>query len=627
MVQFHNRHLFQNSCLSLSSLAGLCASPVLAASQQSPIQNDATTVIVTANQGASMNGSTLSLTQSDLLELGLMDGRDLAQYIDMASTRAVTQPVIVFVDGKLAGGIEVLRDIPIQSVLAMNLLEGAEASAYGAPAGVSVVLVFLDEKTNIRRLESQVGASEDTWNGSSTFNLLKRSRSRSWTLQASTELSQSNAPSPANTSSVTGWRTSLKQNLEFRSRSFGDFSIGSRLTHMERSQASSQPERAELPPVANQSNGSISLSWSKKILPIGWIVSADTRIATSSQLRASINENFEHNDGSRLFLAGPILPWGPEAVFLSFNEERGNINDDGGDGNLEENATTKLLNVFVPVSRLFDGSEPRPKQRVGIAISHQNSSNSFGRQTSDGLELVYASGRRLRISAGHQRLNRLISSLVNARCDESDLSINEVTRSYDNGWECHSEIGKQRSDSTHLELFLGSGLRGSWSASTRWTRITPSKLQTDIQSSLAQDDRNQLDLKLKLWGQFFGANQGPPPVPRHRWELSFSAAWEERPFVGALDRTTAAVQGRLHYKARILGLELRGSTLRKADSANAEAWRGSVFLDFPIIAPIKTTPADRSWRDGPRIRLELIETKRDNRPPSRRIGVRLATGF
>lgn len=615
-----------------ATLALLAPSTAHSQTQPNPDTAPPTTVIVGAGQGVSLNPATVTLDRQDMLELGLVDSADLAEYLATASASPLPQATLVFVDGRLAGGIEVLRSIPIQAILAARLLEGAEATAYGAPAGVAVLLVYLDSAITVRRAEVRVAPSVAGWQGEASTRATRRTPAGSWSLEA-----RAATPAPSaltlNTADrrETG-RQSLEGSIEVPTALLGDLVFGGRLDHVEGgavnrlSDGAISEGRVGTALTSADLTGTVTFSWRNRIPLIGWVAMGEWSgtLPLSDTHQGSRGDVW--NQTSSLLAAGPVAPWGRDWIYLTLAADRTPTPAELT-GSTGAATTVDLVNLSIPLSSLFDPGTDRLKNRITLGLSQQALIADFGSQTVSSIQIVFAHERRLRVGLGMSQGRQSVRSLRDEDClqvgDDDPLSPPSRQPALD----CPLAIGLTRTRGLHAEFSLSAGPRGPWSVSTRWDRSSSSPAQTALATGPAASDRDRIAVRVRWWASI--ADDGPtvPGRPRDRYELTATLIWQESGVEGAADRTALSLQGRYTLQTNSLGFTVRVARAGGTEAMPTDTVQASLFVDFPLARRNDSPSTQDDWRDGPRIRLEIGGRQRGGEVLDSRISLRLATGF
>lgn len=624
---------FATSFVGLAAAVALVA-PSSALSQTQPVQEppSPTTIIVGAVQGVSLNSATVTLDRHDMLELGLVDSADLAEHLTTAAASPLPQATLVFVDGRLAGGIEVLRSIPIQAILSASLLEGADATAYGAPAGVAVLLVYLDNAMTVRRAEVQVAPSVAGWRGQASTRATRRSKARSWSLEARSETPARSAISPNTAEHRETGRQSLEGSIEIPTASLGDLAFRGRLDRVldrsfNRPSDGSMSEGSVATALTPAGlTGTVTFSVRNRIPLIGWVAMGEWSgtMQLSDANQASRGDVWHRN--SSLLVAGPVVPWGRDWIFLTLASDRASAQVDVA-GSTGDTTAVDLVNISIPLSSLFGEGTDRPRNRITLGLSQQALTADFGSQSVSSIQLTFAHERRLRVGVGMSSGEISVRSLRSEDCqqfnDEDPLS----PSSRQPGLHCPTAIGLTRSRVLHAEFSLSAGPRGPWAVSARWDRSSSWQAQAAGPTGPASGDRDRVAVRIRWWATMAEDGLTAPGMPRDRYDLTASLIWQESGGDGGTDRTALALQGRYTLQTNSLGFIVRMMRASGTPTMSTDTIQASVFVDFPLTCCNDGRSMQDHWRDGPRIRLEIGGRQRGGEVSDSRISLRLATGF
>jgi hypothetical protein len=573
-------------------------------------------IIVGSTRSIAEDLSTVALTQQDLRELMLLDGGDLTEYLASASIGTIETQYVVFIDGKVAGGKEVLAGIPIQSILSIKLMEGVDAVLMGAPPGVSAILVSLDNNLTVHKLQSKVSYLEANYDAEFVYRVSKRKPAASWFSEFVAGENQSNE------------RVSWLGEIEFPTLEIGDITVSLAL---DRSKVTERVLWSDVNPKDDVISGltqDATLRWRRYFSPVGWAL-----IGNASQLNfASITgESRAAEDLQSLLASGPILPWGPEAVFLTLSTRIANRIQTSGNSTVHKTIVRDFVGFSIPLSRIWEGSSDNRSARTSVSLSRSRIKGGSASKADILAELVYVKDKRLRTSIGWQLSEPTAEIGETENCYAESASSDRSSGEID-FIRCMNGLSRLKNSSMWGDIYLSPSPRGPWSASFRWKRTTfsasHSLTEPVSQVMLFQD---AYSIRLRLFGNFSNDSALAIGKPHNRWDASLGLTMEKSPRNKGVDpnsaRTTGALQARFVLRGLAIGVNGRIVQDHGISAVRSGLASFGAYIDLPLSNFSDASQQTAVWRDGPRLRAEILERHSKGMPPETILSLRLTKSF
>lgn len=425
-----------------------------------------------------------TLSGEELADLGIINATDLRDFLAFTATSTVSNGAIVFVDGQFRGGLEILSELPIEAIASITRVEGADAVASGAQEGMVAIFVHLKQNVMIRRVEIGTAATTRAWTASGRASLTWRDDFHGLNLLFRSFGSVSEAQARSSIRDELDTRDRLSVSFDTRLSGLGEFQFEGELREAAQTPSMAVPDGADANAVVRYR--SRVGGWWTFMGEVG----AQHPNASQPIARPLINTG--------LFLAGPIMPWGNEAVLAVSRWSREQLAYPT-DPALVGWQETRALGLSIPLTALPIARAVRDVASISLSGSWGSATGPEGASSSTTGELALTRSGRWRLSVFWTDQRRVSLGSWLPACDEP---IEVDADPSDDSAICEPLAGRVRADSFGARFTVGLRAFSRWSLTVEWLKrdVIGALVLAEGMPEFEYQSTTRAAIRLRVWG-------------------------------------------------------------------------------------------------------------------------------